>query len=497
MLEKLNLDQELDKKTFHDAFSKLQFDIGVLQRKVVDLGIPVIIIFEGWEAAGKGTAIGSLVRRIDPRGFKVHHTKAPTEEEALRPFLWRFWRDLPGRGEIGIFDRSWYGKVLVERVDKLAPKKEWRRAYAEINEFERLLADDGALLIKFWLHISKKEQKSRFKHFLKDPFRGWKITKTDWKHHKEYDKFYEAAEDMFAKTDAPHAPWTAVESHDKRVSTLKIMRAVVAAIQNAVKRKEKAAAKAQAAAPAPTAESTPPASKPTLLSRIDLNKTLTKEEYAARLDDLQDRIVDYEYRLYEKRLPVVIVYEGWDAGGKGGNIKRITEKLDPRGYDVTPIAAPQGAERTHHYLWRFWNHLPKAGHIAIFDRSWYGRVMVERIEGFCREDEWKRAFDEIVEFERQLANFGTIVIKFWIHISQEEQLRRFKERESIEFKRWKLTDEDWRNREKWPQYDRAVSELIEKTSMPFAPWTVVEGNCKYWARIKALETVCNAIKSKL
>lgn len=490
MLESLNLDVEMDKKTHHNIFSKLQFDLGVLQRKVVDTGMPVVILFEGWEASGKGTAIGTLVRRLDPRGVKVQHIKAPNEEEALRPFLWRFWLNLPKRGDIGIFDRSWYGRVLVERVDKITPKKDWRRAYEEINEFERLLADDGVVIIKFWLHISKKEQKSRFKRFLKDPFRGWKITRTDWRHHKAYDTFLEAAEDMFKKTDTKWAPWTIVEGHDKRFASVKVMKTVIAAIEHGLKRRAKMAEKP---APSPVALST----KPTVFARVDLKKTLTKEEYQERVDDLQERLVEYEYRMYEKRLPAVVTYEGWDAGGKGGNIKRLTEKLDPRGYSVIPIAAPQGDEKTHHYLWRFWRHLPKGGHIAIFDRTWYGRVMVERIEGFCREDEWKRAFDEINEFERQLANFGTVIVKFWIHIDQEEQLRRFKERESIEYKRWKLTDEDWRNREKWPQYERAVSDMIEKTSTPHAPWTIIEGNCKYWARIKALETLCNAIKAKL
>lgn len=494
MLEKVNLDLELPKKEYHTVYPKLQFDLELLQRKVVDSKLPVLIVFEGWEAAGKGTAIGALLRRLDPRGFTVHHTKAPNEEELLRPFLWRFWLNLPARGAITIFDRSWYGRVLVERVEKIASKNEWRAAYDEINEFERQLADDGVVIIKFWLQISKKEQKRRFKRFLKDRYRGWKITKTDWKHHRDYDKFFVAAEEMFEKTNTDCAPWTIIESHDQRHASVKIIRTAIKAIQSALDKKSKKSAKAAPKSPEPP----PPASaKPTLLSRVDLNKTLTKEEYEERVDELQETLTEYEYRMYEKRLPAVILYEGWDAGGKGGNIKRITQKLDPRGYNVIPIAAPHGDEATHHYLWRFWRHLPKAGHLAIFDRTWYGRVMVERIEGFCGEEAWKRAFREICEFERHLANFGTVIVKFWIHISQDEQLRRFKERESIAHKRWKLTDEDWRNREKWPQYERAVSEMIEKTSTPYAPWTVVEGNCKYWARIRTLETLCNALKAKL
>lgn len=495
MLEKANLDIKLGKKEYQEIFPKFQFELEVLQRKVVESGVPVIIVLEGWEAAGKGTMIGTLVRRLDPRGFKVQHTKAPGEEELLRPFLWRFWLKLPGRGEIGIFDRSWYGKVLVERVEKIAKKKDWMSAYDEINEFERQLSADGAILIKIWLHISKKEQKRRFNRFLKDPFRGWKISKTDWKHHKAYDKFLEAAEDMLKKTGTPHAPWTVVEAHDKRYSSVKVLQTVIEAIRAGIDKKVKKAAKAHAKSPEQAGGGA--GARPSVFARVDLSRTLTKEDYSERLDDLQERLVEYEYRMYEKRLPAVVLYEGWDAGGKGGNIKRLTEKLDPRGYSVIPIAAPKGDEATHHYLWRFWRHLPKAGHLTIFDRTWYGRVMVERVEGFCSEEEWKRAFDEINEFEGQLANFGTVIVKFWIHIDQDEQLRRFKERESLEHKKWKLTDEDWRNREKWPQYERAVSDMIEKTGTPHAPWTIIEGNCKYWARIKALETLCNALESKL
>lgn len=491
MLEKVNLDVELDKKDYHAVYPKLQLELEALQRRVVDEKIPVMIVFEGVEAAGKGTAMGTLLRRLDPRGFKVQHTKAPHEEEQMRPFLWRFWLKIPSRGEITIFDRSWYGRILVERVDGIAKKKEWRSAYEEINGFERQLAADGVVIVKLWLHISKKEQKRRFKRFLRDPYRGWKVTKTDWNHHKAYNKFIEAAEEMFEKTHAPHAPWTVIEAHDQRHSNVKILKTVIKAVQTALDKKSKKGAVVKSPEPPPTQK------RPSVFDKVDVSKTLTREQYEEKLDELQERLVEYEYRMYERRMPAIIVYEGWDAGGKGGNIKRLTSKLDPRGYSVIPIAAPKGDEASHHYLWRFWRYMPKAGHITVFDRSWYGRVMVERIEGFCAEEEWKRAFAEINEFEWTLANYGTVINKFWIHISPEEQLRRFKERETLEHKRWKLTDEDWRNREKWPQYERAVSEMIEKTSTPYAPWTIIEGNCKYWARIKALETLCAALKSKL
>jgi len=234
-----------------------------------------------------------------------------------------------------------------------------------------------------------------------------------------------------------------------------------------------------------------------MLETIDLNKSLTKEEYVRDLIKYQVALHALGFQVYVQQRPVIMVCEGWDAGGKGGNIKRVTEKLDPRGYVVHPIAAPKGDDKTHHYLWRFWRRLPEKGQISIFDRSWYGRVMVERIEGFCTEEEWKRAYREINHFERQLVDFGTILFKFWIHIGRDEQLRRFEGRKETAYKAWKLTDEDWRNREKWDQYQAAVDEMLLKTSTLTAPWTVVEGNCKWYARIKVLKTLVDGLSQAL
>jgi polyphosphate kinase 2 (PPK2 family) len=236
-----------------------------------------------------------------------------------------------------------------------------------------------------------------------------------------------------------------------------------------------------------------------MLGTIDLDKSLTKDEYVRDLIRYQLQLRALAYQLYVQKRPLVIVYEGWDAGGKGGNIKRITEKLDPRGYEVYPIAAPQGEDKTHHYLYRFWRRLkpPDEKQILFFDRSWYGRVMVERLEGFCTEEEWKRAYREINEFERQLVDFGTILAKFWIHISKGEQLHRFQARQETPYKAWKLTDEDWRNRQKWDQYEEAINDMLLKTSTLTAPWTIVEGNCKWYARVKTLRTLVDLLTHEL
>ena len=234
-----------------------------------------------------------------------------------------------------------------------------------------------------------------------------------------------------------------------------------------------------------------------VLSGIDLSKSLTKEQYKKELDGLQKRLGNLHNELYRLRIPVVLGFEGWDAGGKGGAIKRLTSHLDPRGYQVNPTASPNDIEKVHHYLWRFWNNMPKAGHIAIFDRTWYGRVMVERIEGFCSEAEWKRAYQEINEMESHMANYGAVVLKFWLHIDKDEQERRFKERMENPAKQWKITDEDWRNREKWDLYEQAVDEMLVRTSTTYAPWIVVEGNSKYYARVKVLRTVVEALEAKI
>ena len=234
-----------------------------------------------------------------------------------------------------------------------------------------------------------------------------------------------------------------------------------------------------------------------ILSKADLSLFCTKEEYKVRVKELQKKMERLHGELYRKRIPVVLGFEGWDAGGKGGAIKRLTEKMDPRGYVVHATAAPNDMEKQFHYLWRFWVDMPKAGHVTIFDRTWYGRVMVERIEGFCTRQEWQRAYKEINDMEKSLSDAGAIVLKFWMQIDKDEQERRFHERQNDPDKQWKITDEDWRNREKWKQYEDAVNEMLIRTSTTYAPWIVVEGNDKYYARIKVLETVVNAIEERL
>ncbi len=488
-LDKLDLSREMNKQRYKLLMLRLQLQVGELQRALREKGIPVIIVFEGWGAAGKGTQINNLMLSLDPRGFKVYLIKSPNEEEYMRPFLWRFWLKLPAAGRIAIFDRSWYRRVTTDRVEGAVPRAELMETFAEIRTFERQLTDSGTVIIKFFLHISKKEQRKRFDALLDNPATAWKVTKNDWKQHKAYGKYAKAADEMFAHTSRPTSPWTAVEATDHRFASVKIARTLIAALSGALAARSRLRPGARTPVLAGRV--------PSLLDTADLSLSMSREDYEAGLKKYQRRLNEIEHEIYRKRIPVLIVYEGWDAAGKGGNIRRLVQALDPRGYEVVPVAAPNEVEKAYHYLWRFWQKVPKAGHITIFDRSWYGRVMVERIEGFCSETEWKRAFHEINEFESECADFGMVVVKFWLQIDPDEQLRRFKQREEVSYKRWKITDEDWRNREKWGIYKAAVDEMIYRTSTKAAPWTIVEANCKLYARIKTIKTVIKAIERKM
>ena len=495
MLEQIDLSRKVSKDEYKEAKEPLEIRLGSLQRQVKDLGIPVAVVFEGWDAAGKGTLINDLILPLDPRGFSVHSALEPNEEEAHRPFLWRFATRTPSRGRMAIFDRSWYRHVLNDRVDGRRSGQDLQAAFEDIRNFERVQADDGAVIVKVFLHITKQEQARRFKKIQANPITAWRVTEGDLKRHKQYKSYLKAVEDMISETDVESAPWTVVEAHDRRFACLKIFNTVINAIERRVQEVQNTSPPGPS--PATAAEALPAELKTSILDSVDLSAELDRDSYRKRLKKGQKLLRDLEHEMYMHRVPVVIVYEGWDAAGKGGNIRRMTQNLDPRGYEVVPIGPPNADEKAHHYLWRFWREVPKAGHLTVFDRSWYGRVLVERVEGFASENQWRRAFREINEFEQHLANFGAVVLKFWLHIDPDEQLRRFDQRQETPHKRWKITEEDWRNREKWPQYKAAVEEMLFRTSTPHAPWTVVESNCKWFARVKTIETVCQAIQKQI
>lgn len=494
MLEKIDLTKKMQKNEYEKRMAELEPELSKLQRECRNLNIPVMIAFEGFGASGKGVQIGALIQALDPRGFEVYALKNETDEERKYPFLWRFWTKMPEKGRIAIYDSTWYRKVLIDRFEKKTKKDKVQEAYESIQSFERQVTDDGIVLIKIFLYISQEEQKKRFDKLLGRKETAWRVSKKDLERNREYEKYKKMNEEMLGKTDTDYAPWTIVEAIDEKFATVKIYTSVIEKLSEKIeeKKREKEEEETYENDTALCSEL-----QESILSKVDLSKSYTKEEYQKKRKKLQKKIERLHGELYRKQIPVVLGFEGWDAGGKGGAIKRLTERMDPRGYVVNPTASPNDIERAHHYLWRFWRAMPKAGHVAIFDRTWYGRVLVERIEGFCSKKEWKRAYKEINDMERDLVNAGAIVLKFWMHIDKEEQEKRFLARQENPEKQWKITEEDWRNREKWDLYEEAVNEMLIRTSTAYAPWIVVEGNCKYYARIKVLESVISAIEKRL
>ncbi len=493
MLDKIDLKKKISKEEFKELKEQLEARVALAQRECKALGIPVIILFEGWGASGKGTLINRLIRPLDPRGFKVFTVQEPNEDEAMHPFMWRFWNKTPASGRIHIFDRSWYERALLEKKDNAA----W-----EIEGFEEQLATGGYLIIKIFLHISQKEQAKRFKKLEENKATAWRVTEADWAQNKNYDTWLANYDKLLIDTDKDFAPWTIVEATDKDYASIKILQTVTVALEEAAKVKaaaKKAAEAAKAEGKKDTSGTSPEHKKfqNGVLAGVDLTKSLTREEYKAQLKELQGKLAKLHNEMYKYRIPVVLGFEGWDAGGKGGAIKRITEAIDPRGYEVCPTASPNDIERAHHYLWRFWEKVPKYGHMAIFDRTWYGRVMVERLEGFCSEEEWRRAYAEMNQMEKCWTDDGYVVLKFWLQIDKDEQKRRFEDRMNNPEKQWKITDEDWRNRAKWDVYEEAVDEMIVKTSTAKAPWILVSGNDKYYARIQVLSAVVDAIEARM
>ena len=460
--------------------------LAVYQTQIKEARLPVMVIFEGWGAAGKGSVIGRVIRSIDPRFFVVKTMAEPTAEEMRYPFLYRYMKEIPEAGKFTFFDDFWMEEVITQKMRGEIDDATYARRVKSINTTERSLTDNGYLVMKFFFQLGKKEQKKRLRELLESKNTRWRVSEDDLYENKHYDQYLEVYDKYLEDTNRSAAPWYIIDAKDKKWAELQVLRFLNQGIDTALKNHALAA---------PILQNPFPLNRTPLLSEISLaDKTLSDEEYKKELDSLQGELRKLHYELYRRKIPVVIAYEGWDAAGKGGNIKRITAALDPRGYQVLPIASPEPHEKARHFLWRFWTRLPKDGHIAIFDRTWYGRVMVDRLEGFCSENDWQRAYNEINEFEKELAEWGAVVIKFWVQIDNQTQLERFTDRQNTPEKQWKITDEDWRNREKWDQYEEAVNEMLQKTNTTFAPWYILESNDKKYARIKALRIVVESLK---
>jgi len=488
MLATAELGHTLSQKSYDAELPKLRARLLQAHLDLRTRKFPVIIIVSGADGAGKGELVHRLNSWLDPRGVATHAFWDASDEELERPEFWRFWRAMPGRGRIGILFGSWYTAPIIRRVFGKTKGSQLDRSLDRIKAFEKMLTDDGALIVKLWLHLPKAAQKKRLKKLEKEG----RIAPDDWKHYKLYDRFTKVSERALRHTHTDTAPWQVIEATDRRYRELTAGRILLSGLLH---RLEETAAKT-AAKTAPAAE--PPRKKiDSLLAHVDLTQSLTDAEYAKALETQQLKLSKLAWAARAKQRSMVLVFEGWDAAGKGSAIRRVTQAMDPRLYRVVGIAAPTDEERAQHYLWRFWRHLPRAGYTTIFDRSWYGRVLVERVEGFAPVADWSRAYAEIVDFEEQMSEHGIIVNKFWVHISPQEQLRRFKERQRVDYKQYKITEEDWRNREKTPAYTLAVDDMVARTSTEFAPWTLVAGNDKKYARVQILKTLVKRLEEAL
>ncbi len=467
-----------------EALLKAQYDL--LAKK----NFPVIIVIGGVDGAGKGETVNILNEWMDPRHIVTHAFSEMSDEERERPRMWRYWRALPPKGRIGILFGAWHTQPILDCVFGRTDDAQLELAMEAIAHFERMLSDEGALILKFWFHLSKKAQKSRLLALEADPKTRWRVTDTDWRQFKIYDRFRKVSENALRETSTGYAPWIVVEGADPNYRYLTVGRTILDALNKRFEGKKSVVSR-PAALPAPALDGR------TLLSGLDYDKHLAHREYRRKLEKYQGELNLLTRHRKFRQKSIIIVFEGADAAGKGGGIRRITGALDARYYQVTPVAAPTEDERAHPYLWRFWRSLPRRGRVTIFDRSWYGRVLVERVEKLCPEDDWMRAYHEINDFEEQIVEAGGIVTKFWLTITKDEQLRRFRERERTPFKSFKITPEDWRNRKKWDDYERAVCDMIERTNNKLAPWVLVPANDKYSARIQILKTLCERIEAAL
>lgn len=448
----------------------------------------VLVIVGGVDGAGKSEVVHQLNEWMDPRYIHTHGFGEPSDEEAERPRMWRYWRMLPPKGVIGIFYGSWYTAPIVSRVLGDAGDAELDLQLAAIRRHEDMLAAEGVLILKFWMHLSKAQQRERLEALEADPDTRWRVTRDDWRRYKRYDDFRTVCARALRESSSVHAPWRVVPGLCKRYRALAVGRALLEALQ-------------QALAPAPLEpnepDPVPVAHAEAVLAAVPLGHRLGKRAYESQLEKWQGELALLSRSKRFRKRSLIAVFEGWDAAGKGSAIRRVTAALDARYYQIVPVAAPSEEERAQPYLWRFWRQLPRRGQFAIFDRSWYGRMLVERVERFCRPSDWQRAYSEINDFEAQLVEGGSILAKFWLQISPEEQLRRFEERQQIAFKRFKITDDDWRNRARRADYEAAVGDMVVHCSTEYAPWSLIDAEDKRWARIQVLKTLVERMESGL
>jgi polyphosphate:AMP phosphotransferase len=491
MFESAEIEHDIDKATFEERLPQLRTDILNAQFELIEAqAFPTILLFSGMEGTGVVDTLTSAYTVLDARHVIASAFDRPTEEESERPRMWRYWHMLPPKGEMGVYIGAWYSAPLTNRVLDRSSVAEFGQQLERIKNFENMLAAEGALILKFWLHLDKNEQKKRLRKLVRSARTSWRVEDSPWGGSKRYKDVKLAAEEMMRVTNTDHAPWITVNASNRHYRGLTIATTILNAINARLARTDK-----EATVTAPV--SLPAINEHNVLTALDLSLQLEKQTYKEQLAKYQDRLNKLLSRKKFKKRSLVLVFEGNDAAGKGGAIRRVIQFMDPRRYRVNQFAAPTDEEKAQPYLWRFWRRVPRQGDVAIFDRSWYGRVLVERVENFCTEADWRRAYGEINDFETEMSDAGAIVVKFWLAIDKDEQEARFQAREETGYKRYKITDEDWRNREKWDEYATAVCDMIDHTSTSIAPWTLVEANDKYHARVKVLKTICERLEKRL
>lgn len=486
--------EKLSKKDYDAEVASIRAELVQLQVELKESPFKIVLILAGVDGAGRGDAINTLMGWLDPRGVETISLQAPTEEERERPLMWRFWRGLPTNGRIGVFVSSWYTETLRDEARGKKALAELDHELRRIRHFERLLADNGTLVVKVWFHLGKVEQGRRLRALAANPDTAWRATEEQQRAHRIYDRLARTADHILGETDRPGAHWDRLEAADPRERNLTFARTLL-------RRYAEHREKFSRTPPSPPIKpkrviALRPDGRQRLL-KLPLDHKLSSKAYEEKREKWLGRLNRAVRRARDAKRSVVFVFEGQDAAGKGGAIRRLTSAIDARDYRVIPVAKPNDEEKAHHYLWRFWRQIPRNGFVAIFDRSWYGRVLVERIEGFCTPQEWRRAYDEINDFEEQLTDHGTIVVKFWLQVSKEEQLLRFQARETTPYKQHKINDEDWRNRAQWNAYETAVGDMLALTDTPLAPWHLVPANNKRFARLDVLRHACKRITAAL
>jgi len=491
MFESAEIGHKIGKAQYKSAVGDLRAALLAAQYALLEgRKIPVVVLISGQDGAGKRETINLLYEWMDPRFLSTLAFAEPNDDERDRPTMWRYWRALPPKGRIGIFAGSWYSSPIRERLEGSLSASALEARIGQINRFEAMLVNEGGVVLKLWFHLTKDAQRRRLKSLERHPHTAWRVSKWNWDRLKTYGQLQDVAGHVLRMTNTVSAPWTLIEAANDRYRALKVGRCLLDALLAALARTRN-----PAPAVAPSMQFN--IDGRTILSELDLGLKLTKADYASELARWQGRLSELVRDPRFRGRSVVCAFEGADAAGKGGAIRRIGAALDARDYQIVAVGAPTEEERAQPYLWRFWRHLPRRGRFVIFDRTWSGRVLVERIEGYCSDDDWLRAYSEINDFEHELHDAGVIVVKFWLQVSQDEQLARFHERQNVAFKRYKLTEEDWRNREKWDAYQVAICDMVARTSTGAAPWTLVEANDKAYARVKVLRVLCQRIAAEL